>query len=146
MRKKQFGSYALIFCCRYSSDVVVGALGRVILEPGWLVYVGSAFGPGGIESRISHHKRPSDNPHWHIDYIKPYVDLVKIFTTTKRIEHKLAQILINSPKAKLLKRGFGSSDCNCNTHLIHFESFSSIEGIIKLLHSSSLSRQTYTAI
>ena len=42
-----------------------------MLEPGYYVYIGSGWGPGGLASRICRHLgcRPRRRLHWHIDRI-----------------------------------------------------------------------------
>ena len=89
------GSYALVFRNAKTHTVSVGALGDVRINPGFYVYVGSAFGPGGLYSRVSRHVRVAKKHHWHIDYLRPYlaIDGVWWTTDTTRREHDWAERL-----------------------------------------------------
>jgi len=74
----QPGTYALVMRCSSDQQVEVGKLGSLRLQSGFYVYVGSAFGPGGLKARIAHHVKISERPHWHIDYLHPALDLTEI--------------------------------------------------------------------
>lgn len=63
------GTYALIFHCAAPFCVRIGKLGLVEGPKGYWIYVGNAFGPGGLASRLTHHLKPSHRPHWHLDYL-----------------------------------------------------------------------------
>ena len=47
----------------------IGRLGGMQLSKGWYVYVGSAFGPGGLAARVSRHLQRHKTRHWHIDHL-----------------------------------------------------------------------------
>jgi Uri superfamily endonuclease len=68
----------------------MGSLGRLQLRPGYYVYVGSAFGPGGLRARIEHHARPAVRPHWHIDYLRRYTRLEAVWYCGQRCEYECA--------------------------------------------------------
>ena len=55
------GTYALLLACHSAASLQVGRWGLLHTLPGNYIYVGSAFGPGGLESRLSRHFR-SDKP------------------------------------------------------------------------------------
>lgn len=124
------GSYALIFKCLESSDLKVGALGILRLEPGYYIYVGSAFGPGGVSARINHHRLISQRPHWHLDYLRPSLHFVEYWYTndTPDREHQWASQLAALKGAREPFAGFGASDCDCPTHLIRFGFKPSFDG------------------
>jgi Uri superfamily endonuclease len=115
------GTYALIFHCASPFRIRVGKLGIVEGSHGYWIYVGSAFGPGGLASRLAHHLKPSQRPHWHLDYLKTALRPMDIWTTTDPIKRECAWARCFS----ILKgstcpiSGFGASDCNCRSHLIH---------------------------
>jgi Uri superfamily endonuclease len=91
------------------------------VKPGYYVYVGSAFGPGGVSARLRHHQRIATKPHWHIDYLRlatRFLDAWCVYC--KRYEHEWAQRLIQSRSTAMPLSGFGSSDCVCATHLFYF--------------------------
>ena len=51
------GTYALLFRAEEDRTVEVGALDSMTVQPGQYVYVGSAFGPGGVQARVRRHAR-----------------------------------------------------------------------------------------
>ena len=93
------------------------------LQPGCYVYVGSAFGPGGLAARIGHHRQIAVRPHWHIDYLRAACAVEEVWSTTDaaRREHVWAKAVGRLPGAGTPLRGFGASDCECETHLFWFE-------------------------
>ena len=44
------GTYALILLCASNARIQIGRLGKMHLQTGYYVYLGSAFGPGGLNS------------------------------------------------------------------------------------------------
>jgi Uri superfamily endonuclease len=117
------GTYALVLACRKTGSLRVGTVGVMPLQQGFYLYVGSAFGPGGLASRIQHHRQIAANPHWHIDYLRAVCAVVEVWFTTNsaRREHSWAKAAAGLPGARVPTPGFGSSDCNCRTHLFGFE-------------------------
>ena len=123
------GTYALIFSAYRKSQLKIGKLGTLQLKPGFYVYIGSAFGPGGLKSRIAHHRKKSVRPHWHIDYLGYFLHLPEIWYTYDPIhrEHQWAQTLLRTRGASVPLAGFGSSDCRCKAHLFFQNSRPSIK-------------------
>lgn len=124
------GTYALVMACSSVQSVEIGKWGRLQTRPGFYVYVGSAFGPGGLRSRIAHHMNISKRPHWHIDYLRPSMDIVEIWYTTdaKRREHQWVDVLNSISRSAITISGFGASDCRCKSHLYFFHSRPSAAG------------------
>ena len=61
----QSGTYALLLKLPKQGQLQVGALGTFAFQAGWYVYVGSAFGPGGLAARVGRHLRGLGTPcHW----------------------------------------------------------------------------------
>ncbi len=116
------GTYALIMTCVNEQPIEVGKLGRLNTRAGFYVYVGSAFGPGGLKARIAHHVNISRRPHWHIDYLRPILHLKEVWYSyeSERHEHRWAEALGRFKGATIPLAGFGSSDCSCLTHLFRF--------------------------
>lgn len=116
------GTYALILVSTEARCLRVGRLGSLALRLGWYVYVGSAFGPGGVGARLSHHRRRAARPHWHIDHLRLHTQLERAWYTHDpvRREHQWAQVMQRLPGAEMPVRGFGASDCACASHLVHF--------------------------
>ncbi len=118
--KEGKGSYLLLFHCPQSVVVTAGKLGVLTLLPGYYLYCGSAFGPGGVKARTGHHRRISQRPHWHIDYLRPYLQLLEIWYSfdPQPREHDWSKLLTVLRGASLPFPGFGSSDCGCPSHLL----------------------------
>lgn len=101
---------------------MVGRVGPLVLAAGAYVYVGSAFGPGGVRARLAHHLRISKRPHWHIDYLRLYAEIDEIWfaETDQRLEHRWAARVANMDYCNPVMPGLGASDCRCATHLFYF--------------------------
>jgi Uri superfamily endonuclease len=117
------GTYALVLKSASDRQVEIGKLGPLHVRPGFYVYVGSAFGPGGLKARIAHHVRISQRPRWHLDYLRPALDLKEIWFTydSRHREHQWAGVLAAFRSATIPLSGFGASDCRCHSHLYFFE-------------------------
>ena len=116
------GTYLLLLECNNKLELPIGKLGKIVTEPGYYLYVGSAFGPGGIQARVRHHQRIASRPHWHIDYLRTIAGLVDAWCVYGcRCEHEWAHSLIQNDAATVPLKGFGSSDCDCTTHLFYFK-------------------------
>ena len=118
------GTYALVFTAKRKKRLNIGKLGTLCLQPGCYVYVGSAFGPGGLKARIGHHRKGSSRRHWHIDYLSEYLPPDEVWYTHDPIrrEHHWSEILSHIGGAVIPLPGFGSSDCRCISHLYCFSS------------------------
>lgn len=118
------GSYALILSCCKESKIKVGRLGRMRLQRGFYMYVGSALGSGGLHARIAHHQGRSVQPHWHIDYLRRHTGLDQIWWQygAVRREHEWARAIGALPSASIPLAHFGASDCYCESHLYFFAS------------------------
>lgn len=140
MRKLQFGgldrgSYILILYLNGDKKIQIGRLGRLSFTRGFYAYVGSAFGPGGLISRLNHHLRPTSKPHWHIDYLRRKTSLVEVWISQQkdRQEHLWATRLsdLNHTASPIAR--FGCSDCKCATHLFYFPQQPSFETFATLI-------------
>ena len=106
--------------------ITVGRLGIHIFEPGYYLYTGSAL--NGLVSRISRHIR-SDKPyHWHIRLPNSSWTLQRdILDCRKRKnECRWSRQLSSSKTSTSPMRGFGYSDCKCETHLYLFSHLSNV--------------------
>ena len=90
------------------------------LERGFYVYVGSAFGSGGLRARIAHHGRRARRPRWHIDYLRLHAAPCRVWLSGEAREHQWMAAIASMPGASAPMRGFGSSDCHCASHLLFF--------------------------
>jgi Uri superfamily endonuclease len=135
MLKSQPGTYALILKSRSKAKAQVGRWGQLDLIQGYYIYVGSAFGPGGVRARVSRHCRKTKVKHWHIDYLREFLRPVGAWYShdTEQLEHHWAQVLSDMGSMSSVQ-GFGCSDCECYSHLFlistepDFALFSNIVG------------------
>lgn len=117
------GTYALLLRADATRALEVGALGTMTVRPGTYVYVGSAFGPGGVQARVRRHARGEGSMHWHIDYLRAVTTLEAVWYThdDTRRECSWAQVLHDLQELHLPMVGFGASDCDCLSHLVRFD-------------------------
>lgn len=128
------GSYILVTYLPESVEINIGALGKLLFNDGFYLYVGSAMGNSGSASlvnRVRRHVLPSNKKklHWHIDYLLNYenTNIVKIYIipSHQRLECMIAReltVLVDN-----FLKGFGSSDCNCKSHLFFSKSLNRLE-------------------
>ena len=135
--KKKPGTYAIVLKPKAERSIKVGKLGRLRVQAGYYIYVGSAFGPGGLEARIAHHKRTSHRSRWHIDYLRAAAEICEVWYSydPRSREHQWAETLASARQSTMPFPGFGSSDCNCLTHLYHFKSKPTITSFRRRLHA-----------
>ncbi|WP_222424136.1 GIY-YIG nuclease family protein, partial [Desulfamplus magnetovallimortis] len=119
---KSKGTYILILQLKKKQHITVGKLGEIKFSKGYYAYVGSAFGTGGLNSRINHHRKtPKKRLHWHIDYLREEAELKQVWVSDheENLEHEWASILSHIAIKPISK--FGCSDCKCESHLFHFK-------------------------
>ena len=116
--KSDPGTYALILRSSLSAEIQIGRWGCLHVKPGYYAYVGSAFGPGGVQARVARHFRKGKRRHWHIDYLSEAIDPVRAWYSYApfRLEHDWARAFDQMADTSCVK-GFGCSDCSCNGHL-----------------------------
>ncbi|MGQ9463407.1 MAG: GIY-YIG nuclease family protein [Candidatus Fervidibacter sp.] len=116
MRK---GVYLLQIRLDRPARIKVGKLGTFHFPKGRYIYTGSAL--CGLEKRLRRYFKKDKKPHWHIDYLLEKAEIEGVLTveTETRIECDLNRLVLNLPGAKVIVKGFGSSDCNCPSHLVH---------------------------
>lgn len=122
------GTYTLVLGVDRSPEIEVGALGSITFDRRWYAYVGSAFGSGGL-GRVDRHREIArgdrDVAHWHVDYLLSHdaTTLETVVTWADRdVECSVARSLSGQPVPS-----FGSSDCDCPTHLIGSDSRATLE-------------------
>ena len=115
------GLYQLVIRLRQERDIRVGRLGRFRFPAGFYVYTGSA--KRGLEARIARHLRARKKMRWHIDYLLRYGRIleVKRYATSDESECQLSQRVESVEGSRMVAAGFGSSDCECSTHLFYFQ-------------------------
>ena len=116
------GTYILILRLDAPVCLRIGKRGEFDFPAGWYAYVGSAFGPGGLRGRLTHHLAPVTRPHWHIDYLRRAARVCAVWWLAgeMRCEHPWADVLCSLPGAVIPVPRFGASDCQCAAHLVHF--------------------------
>ena len=115
------GSYLVWFRVAEPLEFDCGALGTRRLDTGWTGYAGSAFGAGGLAARLRRHLGSGGRRHWHIDYLRSHIAITEFWFShdPQRREHLWAEVAAELPGAQRPVRGFGSSDCSCESHLVH---------------------------
>jgi Uri superfamily endonuclease len=117
------GSYILILQLDHPlGGLQVGRLGRFDFAPGYYLYVGSAYGPGGLEARLAYHlRREKSRPHWHIDYLRTEARLREAWSVSgsARLECTWCETMAAHPALSAPVPGFGSRDTGCHTHLFY---------------------------
>jgi Uri superfamily endonuclease len=117
------GTYAIYLQLTKSKTITIGKLGQFNFPRGPYIYVGSAFGPGGLQSRLERHIRGSITFHWHIDYLREEAEVNGfLYLINKRnYECRWVQALDELSDTLVPAPGFGSSDCHrCRSHLMAF--------------------------
>lgn len=129
------GTYALLLRCRRDQRVRVASLGLVDLPRGWLLYIGSAFGPGGLAARLRHHASLDHVRHWHLDYVRSHTSLVAawVCSSPERLEHRWARSVAALPDVSIPADRLGSSDCCCRSHLFALPADGPLETTIRAL-------------
>ena len=112
------GTYALFLQCKQQKTIQIGKFGSMDLRTGFYIYIGSAYGPGGIRARVGRHLREHKTKRWHIDYLAAETQPIDVYINyDKRLEHAWAKKLAGNEKYNTPLKGFGASDCHCETHL-----------------------------
>ena len=115
------GTYCLLINLKKDSRIKIGnKLSFINFKSGYYIYVGSAM--NSLESRLNRHLSDDKKKHWHIDYLllNKNSQITDIYYTvsTKKVECEIARNI--SPNSSEIDN-FGSSDCDCNSHLFYFE-------------------------
>ena len=114
------GIYTLIIKLSKKKEIKIGRLGTFVFPKGYYVYTGSA--QNGLEKRINRHLSSEKKLHWHIDYLLCYAKVIKVVRYVGRNDEcELNNVTRQSTGATQIVKKFGSSDCNCVTHLYYFE-------------------------
>ncbi|HEB59535.1 MAG TPA: GIY-YIG nuclease family protein [Gammaproteobacteria bacterium] len=121
------GTYLLHLRITTAVTCHIGALGVWQLAPGDYAYVGSAFGPGGVRARVSHHLASYARPRWHLDYLRDVATISAVWYSCdpRRREALWSRLLAGWPGVTQPVPGFGASDCKAGSvvqsHLFWFD-------------------------
>ncbi|GAG72913.1 unnamed protein product [marine sediment metagenome] len=107
-------------------------------KKGNYIYIGSA--KGCLEARLRRHLKKDKKSFWHIDYLlkNRRTQISKIWVIPKSIECEIADVFNKEPICELVKKGFGSSDCNCLTHLFYIKNKEQTESILEKIGLSKI--------
>ena len=117
------GSYILLIEMKKTQEIEIGRLGYLKFFQGIYGYVGSAMNQQ-LLNRVKRHLKPSYSKkiHWHIDYLlrNSDVEIVKIYLIPSTIKEEclISKLMQNLAKNSVSR--FGSSDCDCKSHLFYF--------------------------
>ncbi|PNX47417.1 MAG: endonuclease [Thermoplasmata archaeon M11B2D] len=108
------GAYLVVMKLDKDTLIQIGKRKVLGFTKGYYVYVGSAL--QGLNQRIRRHLRYEKKTHWHIDYLRPYTEVVAIFYKENIVKEEctIAQALQEYFGSI---PGFGCSDCSCESHL-----------------------------
>ena len=132
------GTYALILHASQAlPPITIGKLGKLPITPGYYVYIGSAFGSGGVRARVAHHCRTSHKPRWHIDYLRAQLELIEIWYTHDPRPREAEWVTYLQAMAGVFQpmRGFGASDSRHTSHLFHSNKRPTVELFREMLHN-----------
>ncbi|MEM2943813.1 MAG: GIY-YIG nuclease family protein [Methanomassiliicoccales archaeon] len=111
------GTYILIIEVPSAVEIKVGKLGVFTFEEGYYAYVGSAM--NGLHARVRRHFSSNKKDHWHIDYLLRSARIVEAFIIPSETKEEctINEQLGTFTGTAAFPRGFGSSDCSCDSHL-----------------------------
>lgn len=120
---RQPGTYVLFLRLDAPLALHIGALGMLTLAPGWVAYVGSAHGSGGLHARVNRHLRADKPRHWHVDALTSAVPIRALWWTAApaRLECTWAEAIRTFSGCAVPVPRFGASDCKCPAHLLAVE-------------------------
>ena len=110
------GSYILLIELNQDLNIQIGSLGNIFFKKGVYSYIGSAL--NGLEQRIQRHVRKNKNTHWHIDYFLNHGKIIDIFYQESKTKKECIIAQKFNGKIQTIYN-FGSSDCNCESHLFY---------------------------
>lgn len=112
------GAYILLLHLKETLTLDLARLPSDSVDPGWYAYAGSAYGPGGLKTRLARHERKTKRLHWHIDRLTVHARPQAIPIVDGN-ECAIVTALLASGRFHVPIPGFGSTDCrNCRSHLL----------------------------
>ncbi len=124
-----YQTYILILKLNKNLSIEIGKLGNIYFKRGFYIYIGSS--KRNIEKRVERHIKNKKKVHWHIDYLtlNKNFSIKEIYFIDNIKECKVAEFFIKENVMYI--KNFGSSDCNCKSHLFYFENLKSLKYNIK---------------
>ena len=133
------GTYIIVIYVLENSVIKIGALGEIEFLKGYYWYIGSAMGNKGsttLENRVKRHVSISKDKKifWHIDYLLTnnncIITRLYLIPSLKRLECIIANEV--SQISDQFIKNFGSSDCDCPSHLYYFQNLIDLSQILKI--------------
>lgn len=116
------GGYLLLIYLGSTYKVSASSFDSIILKRGYYIYAGSALRKCGWRL-IRHICKRRKKLHWHIDRLlknpKAKVIAVGLLPSKKKVECILSNHIASMADRSI--RGFGSTDCDCPSHLHYFK-------------------------
>ena len=113
------GCYVLLLRLPAQRSIRVGKLGTFLFAPGRYLYVGSAL--GGLARRLARYFGSQRILRWHIDYLLRFAEMEQIWYSIGLERRECAVSRLLSGATRVSAVGFGSSDCDCVSHLFRAE-------------------------
>ena len=104
------------------TDLTIGQLGRFHFAAGYYLYIGSAFGPGGLSTQLQHFEQPGrTRPRRHIDYLRPHAHLVEAWGVGSGapVGCHWAHALAATQEVSVPVPRFSARNRNCRSHLLY---------------------------
>jgi len=111
------GIYSLIIFLNKDKKIKIGNKTK-LFPKGYYCYIGSAL--NNLEKRIQRHYNKKKRFHWHIDYFLKYAKIIGVKIRKNSKDECGLSRKIRSIGGKVILKGFGSSDCGCESHLYYF--------------------------
>lgn len=112
------GVYLVFFLLREPAEIEIGALGEIGFSAGLYAYTGS--GRNSVEKRIERHFSDNVKKFWHVDYFSETVEAVDYFILPDTSEYECFMADKIREWGEPVK-GFGASDCDCDSHLFRLD-------------------------
>jgi Uri superfamily endonuclease len=126
------GVYVLIIEVNNDAPLNVGALGKSTFKKGLYAYVGSA--QNDLEQRVKRHLRKEKRKFWHVDYLldNDTTRVVKVFYKQANKTEECAIAKVIGERGEPI-HDFGSSDCNCKSHLYRIKHYEFLQESMRVL-------------
>jgi len=113
--------------------ISAGKLPVTLFKQGTYLYVGRA--KNNLFARLNRHLRKGKKLFWHIDYLLQKAKIEEIWIKRNFLEEcKIALEIKNSLKDSIIPiKKFGSSDCNCVSHLFYLPEKTNFHSLFKKL-------------
>lgn len=134
------GTYLLVLESHKQQAIQIGKYGEMSLKRGIYLYIGSAFGSGGIKARVGRHLADGKSLRWHIDYLRRVSDVCAVYVSyeQRRLEDDWVERFVKSGDYTSPMSGFGASDSSNTSHLFFTRNEPSREIVRQVLASDSL--------